>query len=198
MQNTALREKDAFDGDRLERNGNDPLFVVLMADDDEDDYLLVKSAFEAGPVTVDLRWVQDGQEALDYLLHVGKYVARELSPRPDLILLDLIMPQKDGLETLREIKGHPYLQKIPVVMLTTSAKQEHRNSGLRLGADSFIIKPHDLDEMTQLMSVLHEHYFGIIRMPESGMRPAVHRSRSPAPSATRTLRDRAADDYFLN
>jgi CheY-like chemotaxis protein len=121
---------------------SEDLLVVLMADDDEDDYLLVKRAFEAGPIRVDLRWVSDGEEAMDYLLRRGNYTEPESSPFPHLILLDIIMPQKDGLETLKEIKGNRWLQRIPVVLLTTSKKQEHEASGLRLGADSFIVKPH--------------------------------------------------------
>ncbi len=149
-----------------EQSCDDPHLVVLMADDDEDDYILVKIAFEANNIEVDLRWVQDGQEAMDYLLHTGKYLAHETSPRPDVILLDVIMPGKDGLETLKDIKGHPYLRKIPVVLLTSWTKQDHMSSGLKLGADSFIIKPHGLDEMIRIMGSLHEYYFGIVKLPE--------------------------------
>jgi CheY-like chemotaxis protein len=137
-----------------------------MADDDPDDYLLVKNAFEAGPIMVDLRWVSDGEEAMDYLLQRGKYADSDSSPRPDLLLLDLIMPRKDGLETLKEIKGNHKLRKIPGVLLTASRRQEHEASGLKLGADSFIVKPHNFDQMVQIMSNLHEHYFGIIRLPD--------------------------------
>jgi DNA-binding response OmpR family regulator len=149
-----------------EKRCNDPRLIVLMADDDEDDYILVKTAFEANPIEVDLRWVEDGQEAMDYLLHMGKYMAHETSPRPDLILLDLIMPRKDGLETLKEIKGHPYLKEIPVVLLTSSTRQESMSCGLKLGADSFIIKPCGLDEMINIMGSLREYYFGIVSLPE--------------------------------
>ncbi len=140
--------------------------VVMMADDDEDDYLAVKSALEVAGTRVDLRWVVDGQEAMDYLLRRGKFTAPESSPFPDLILLDLQMPLKDGLETLKEIKGNRRLRKIPVVILTTSRIQENKASGRWLGADSFIIKPHSLDEMVKIMSDLHEHYFGIVRLPD--------------------------------
>ena len=111
---------------------NDPQLIVLMADDDEDDYILVKAAFEASPIKVDLRWVEDGQQAMDYLLHKGDYLSRETSPRPDLILLDLMMPRQDGLETLKEIKGHPYLKEIPVVLLTSSTRRESMSCGLKL------------------------------------------------------------------
>lgn len=149
-------------GDRL----NDPRLIVLMVDDDEDDYTLVRAAFEASPIKVDLRWVEDGQEAMDYLLHAGKYMDRDTFPRPDLILLDLVLPRKDGFETLKDIKGHPYLRKIPVVLLTSSTKEEHKSSGLKLGADSFIVKPCSLDEMIRVMGSLREYYFNIVSLPE--------------------------------
>ena len=100
-----------------------------MANDDEDDYLVVKSALEVAGARVDLRWVVDGQEAMDYLLRRGKFTAPKSSPLPDLILLDLQMPLKDGLETLKEIKGNSRLRKIPVVILTRSRNQEHKASG---------------------------------------------------------------------
>jgi CheY-like chemotaxis protein len=157
--------EDVVEGIR-EQQWHDHQFTVLMADDDEDDYILVKAAFEASPVQVDLRWVQDGQEAMDYLLHSGDYLACGTSPRPHLILLDLIMPRKDGLETLKEIKGHPYLSKIPVVMLTSSRKQQHISSGLKLGADSFILKPQTLSEMVRMVVDLRAYYFAIVRLPD--------------------------------
>jgi CheY-like chemotaxis protein len=148
----------------------EPQFTVLMVDDDEDDYILVKAAFEASPIKVDLRWVEDGQDAMDYLLHMGKYVTHETSPRPDLILLDIIMPRKDGLETLKEIKGHPYLEEIPVVLLTSSTERESMSSGLYLGADSFIAKPRSLAAMISAMGSLREYYFGVVRLPEKKYR----------------------------
>jgi CheY-like chemotaxis protein len=159
---------------------NEPHLVVLMVDDDEDDYTLVKTAFEACSIKVDLRWVEDGQEAMDYLLHAGEYEALDTSPRPDLILLDLIMPRKDGFETLKDIKGHAYLRKIPVVLLTSSAKREHKSSGLELGADSFIVKPGSLDEMIGIMGSLRQYYFSIVSLPDKIPSPlpfaAAHRS----------------------
>jgi CheY-like chemotaxis protein len=111
------------------------------------------------PGNVELRWVKDGQEALDYLLHTGKYRSHEASPRPDLILLDLIMPRKDGLQALEEIKGHPYLQQIPVAVLTSSVREEHKSSGFELGADFFIAKPYSLEEMIAIMIFLRARHF---------------------------------------
>jgi CheY-like chemotaxis protein len=150
---------------KVQRERSENLLVVLMVDDDEDDFILVDSAFAAGPMSVDLRWVPDGQEAMDYLLRRGNFNAPESSPRPDLILLDINMPRKDGLQTLKEIKADYKLHKIPVVLLTTATKEEHEASGLRLGADSFITKPDSFEDMVNILSHLHEHYFGIIRLP---------------------------------
>jgi CheY-like chemotaxis protein len=173
--------------DFKEMRCDDPKLVVLMADDDEDDYVLVKTAFQASPIPVDLRWVEDGQEALDYLLHVGKYMGHETSPRPDLVLLDLQMPRKDGLETLKEIKGHPYLREIPVVVLTSSSKQEYMSYGLRLGADSFIVKPYSLEEMVSIVGSLRDYYFGVVSLPEK-IRCSIPYAEANASSNSGSLR----------
>ncbi|MDA8308032.1 MAG: response regulator [Deltaproteobacteria bacterium] len=143
----------------------DPL-VVMMADDEEDHYFIVERAFKAAAARVELRWAPDGLEAMDYLLRRGRYAAPEFSPRPDLILLDLVMPIKDGLETLQEIKGNRGLRNIPLMLLTSPKIQEHEDSWLRFVADSSIIKPRSLDEMVAKISDLHEHYFGIVRLPD--------------------------------
>lgn len=140
--------------------------IVLMADDDQEDFILVSEAFEENGLNVELHWVEDGEEAMDYLAHRGKYASPESSPRPDLILLDVTMPRKDGLETLKELKGHPELRKIPVVMLTASRKKEHMSSSYRFGADMFLIKPCSFAEMIQAMGSLCAYWFNIVRLPE--------------------------------
>src|SRR5512135_1599755 len=94
--------------------------VILMADDDADDRLLAKDALDDCHLPADLRFVEDGEELLQYLGRTGKYAQSSDAPRPALILLDLNMPKKDGREALREIKENADLQKIPVVVLSTS------------------------------------------------------------------------------
>src|SRR5205807_1849974 len=94
--------------------------VILMADDDDDDRLLAQDALRESKLEGDLRFVENGEELLDYLNHRGKYQNPADAPRPALILLDLNMPRKDGREALREIKADPELKRIPVVVLTTS------------------------------------------------------------------------------
>ena len=93
-------------------------FTILMADDDRDDCMLIKEAFMENELETDLRFVEDGEDLLDYLRHRSRYVASDLSPRPRLILLDLNMPRKDGREALKEIKSDPDLFDIKVLMVS--------------------------------------------------------------------------------
>ena len=100
-----------------------PTFVVLMADDDEDDCLFVGEAFQEMGIAHDLRFVDDGRELLDYLYNEGDFADPEKYPRPNLILLDLNMPRIDGREALAKIKSDPQLNDIPVLILTTSREE---------------------------------------------------------------------------
>ncbi|GER90497.1 hypothetical protein KDW_46590 [Dictyobacter vulcani] len=105
---------------------NSNSIVILMADDDEDDILLTQKALQKGKLLNTLYSVSNGEELLDYLLHRNKYADTDNSsaPLPGLILLDLNMPKKDGREALREIKNHPELRDIPIVVFTTSKAEE--------------------------------------------------------------------------
>src|SRR5580765_7009008 len=94
--------------------------LILLADDDADDRLLVQDALSECKLPERLRCVENGEELMNYLLRREKYGAPDAAPRPGLILLDLNMPRKDGREALREIRAHPELRRIPVVVLTTS------------------------------------------------------------------------------
>ncbi len=161
------------------------VLAALMAADRDKDYLLVKKAFAASPIRVDLHRVFDGAEAMDYLLGKGKFEVSESFPRPDLILLNLIMPRKGGLETLRLIKGTADLHTIPVVLLVSSELQLHEASGLRLGADSFIVKPQSFDELVKILGDLHQHYFAIVRLPEPGKIPKLRLARKQKVSPPR-------------
>src|SRR3982750_3470141 len=98
--------------------------TILMADDDADDRELTREASAESRLANDLRFVEDGEELLDYLKRRGRYADPASSPRPGLILLDLNMPRKDGREALEEIKADPELKCIPVVVLTTSKTEE--------------------------------------------------------------------------
>jgi len=139
--------------------------VILMAEDDSDDRLLVQDAVAECGWEGDLRFVADGEELLDYLLRRGKYRQPAAAPRPGLILLDLNMPKKDGREALREIKADPELRRIPVVILTTSKADTDVGRIYDLGANSFISKPIQFDALVNVMRVLGQYWFKIVELP---------------------------------
>ena len=124
--------------------------IILMADDDADDRMLAKDALEESRVLNDLRFVEDGEQLIDYLFRRGPYADPESSPRPGLILLDLNMPRKDGREALREIKEHPELRRIPIIIMTTSQAEEDIYRSYDLGANSFITKPVTFERLVDL------------------------------------------------
>ena len=140
--------------------------VILMADDDADDRMLTKDALTESRVLNDLRFVEDGEELLDYLKGRGAYTDREKSPRPGLILLDLNMPKKDGREALKEIKADPELRRIPVVVMTTSKAEEDVYRSYDLGASSFITKPVTFDRLVELMRTMGQYWVEFVELPD--------------------------------
>jgi CheY-like chemotaxis protein len=139
--------------------------VVLLAEDDSDDRLLVKDAMTESRWEGDLRFVEDGEDLLDYLKHRGKYSQLANAPRPGLILLDLNMPRKDGREALREIKEDADLRRIPVVVLTTSKAGPDIGRMYDLGANSFIAKPIQFEALVNVMRVLGQYWFKTVELP---------------------------------
>lgn len=140
--------------------------TILMADDDEDDRLMTKEAFEEAKLVNELRFVEDGEELLDYLYHRGKYTDPESFPRPGLILLDLNMPRKDGREALKDIKSDPDLRQIPIVVLTTSKAEEDIYRSYDLGVNSFITKPVSFEGMVFVITTLAQYWFQIVKLPD--------------------------------
>lgn len=142
------------------------LITILMADDDDDDRLMTKEAFQEARLANELRFVEDGEELLDYLYHRNKYSDPASSPRPGLILLDLNMPRKDGREALKEIKADPEFRQIPIVVLTTSKAEEDIYRSYDLGVNSFITKPVSFEGMVFVITTLAQYWFQIVRLPE--------------------------------
>jgi CheY-like chemotaxis protein len=143
--------------------------IILMADDDPDDRLLVKDALgecksESGIVEL-MRFVDDGEELLDYLNRRGKYSDPASSPRPDLILLDLNMPRKDGREALKEIRATTELRSIPVVIFTTSRAETDIKLLYGLGANSFIAKPTAFDALVNTLRALSHYWLHVVELP---------------------------------
>ena len=140
--------------------------TILMADDDRDDCLLVKDAFKESRLANDLRFVEDGEELMDYLYHRGKYADVKNSPRPGLILLDLNMPRKDGREALEDIKSDHDLKSIPIVVLTTSKQEEDILRSYDVGANSYITKPVTFKELVEVMKFLGKYWLEIVELPD--------------------------------
>ncbi len=140
--------------------------TILMADDDRDDCLLVRDAFVESRLLNDLRFVEDGEELMDYLYHRGKYGYIDSSPRPGLILLDLNMPRKDGREALEEIKSDSDLRSIPIVVLTTSKQEEDILRSYDVGANSYITKPVTFKGLVDVMKTLGRYWLEIVELPE--------------------------------
>jgi CheY-like chemotaxis protein len=139
--------------------------TILMADDDPDDRQLTKEALEEGRLINDIRFVENGEEMMDYLHKRGKYAPPAEAPRPGLILLDLNMPRKDGRTVLQEIKGDPGLRQIPVVVLTTSKADEDVYKSYDLGVNSYIVKPVTFEALVDILQTLEKYWFEIVELP---------------------------------
>ena len=143
--------------------------TILMAEDDPDDRMLTAEAFKESRLVNDLRFVEDGEELMDYLHHHGKYANQSDSPRPGLILLDLNMPRKDGREALAEIKADEKLRPIPVIVLTTSKADEDIWNTYNLGVNSFIVKPVTFEALAKAMGILTSYWIEIVQLPDVRM-----------------------------
>ena len=141
--------------------------VILMAEDDPDDRLLSKEALQEAHLANQLRFVEDGEDLMDYLHQRGKYIDPAQSPRPGLILLDLNMPKKDGREALEEIKAESSFRSIPVVVLTTSKAEEDILRSYELGVSGYVTKPVTLPELIEVMKTIGKYWFEIVELPSS-------------------------------
>jgi len=141
--------------------------IILMAEDDEDDYLLTKDAFKEAKILNELHRVKDGEELMEYLLQEGRYADPTQSPKPMIILLDLNMPRKSGREALKEIKAHPKLKSIPVIVMTTSKTEEDILLSYELGCNSFIRKPVSFADFVEVVRGFNRYWLEIVELPFS-------------------------------
>jgi chemotaxis family two-component system response regulator Rcp1 len=137
---------------------------VLLVEDNPGDIDLTREAMKEGKVAINLNVVQDGVDALAYLRNEGAHTE---APRPDLILLDLNLPLKDGREVLAEIKGDERLKTIPVVILTTSEAEMDILKTYGLGANCYITKPVGFPEFIKVVKSIEDFWFTIVRLPPS-------------------------------
>ncbi len=141
------------------------LHPILIAEDDEDDYLLTIEALKEAGVETQIKWVKDGEELMNYLEPLGASSKNPHAEFPSLILLDLNMPRKDGREVLAEIKRNDTLRKIPVIVLTTSTADTDISHAYDLGVNSYIQKPVRFNEFVEVVKVLSNYWFNIVKLP---------------------------------
>jgi chemotaxis family two-component system response regulator Rcp1 len=142
-------------------NKNKPI-TILMAEDNATDVMITKEALVHAKLLNTLHVVSDGIEAMDFLHRRGKYAK---APRPDLILLDLNMPRKNGQEVLAEIKADDKLKFIPVVILTTSKAEEDVLKAYGLHANCYVVKPVDFEVFAEVVRSIEQFWFSVVRLP---------------------------------
>ena len=135
---------------------------ILLVEDDEGDVLLTTEALEASKITNVMHVARNGEEALRFLRREPGY---EGSPRPDIVLLDLNLPRVDGRQVLAEIKEHPDLRRIPIIVLTTSEAEEDVLRSYDLHANAYVTKPVDFERFLQVIQSIDEFFVTVVRLP---------------------------------
>lgn len=135
---------------------------ILLAEDNPGDVKLTRKALEQGKLVNNLHVVTDGVEAMQYLRGEGEYAG---TPRPDLVLLDLNMPRKDGREVLEDIKHDDELKRIPVVVLTSSDAEEDVVESYDLHANAYLTKPVDFDGFMDIVGTLENFWLEVVKLP---------------------------------
>lgn len=149
---------DSF-GDRLGRPAD-----FLLVEDNPGDVRLTQEALKSHKVQNNLHVVTDGEEAMAFLRRQGRY---KDSPRPDIILLDLNLPKKDGREVLAEIKSDPNLKTIPVVIITSSEAEQDVIKSYNLSANCYVTKPVNLDQFIKVVQSINDFWLTIVKLPSS-------------------------------
>jgi CheY-like chemotaxis protein len=145
--------------------------VVLLVEDDENDVLLIRRAFRQGGLANRLMLAEDGDEAVAYLSGEGSHADREGSPLPGLILLDLKLSRRSGLEVLAWLRAQPGIGRTPVVVLTSSRESTDVNRAFELGANGYLVKPVQFNEMAELIKALAAFWFEASELPSPSPRP---------------------------
>ena len=140
--------------------------VILLAEDDPNDVLLIQRALQRNQVVNPLQVVRDGEEAIAYLSGQGAFADRERHPLPVLMLMDLKMPRKSGLEVLEWVRQQPGLKRLPITVLTSSNQSPDINRAYELGANSYLVKPAGFDSLLELVKNLDMYWLILNEKPE--------------------------------
>jgi len=138
---------------------------VLVAEDDPSDVFFLKRAFQMAGVPASLQFVRDGQEAIDYLDGENRFADRNTYPLPDLMLLDLKMPRLDGFDVLNWLRQQPGLKRLLVTVLTSSDQPQDINRAYDLGANSYLLKPHNAEHLSELVKQVERYWLEVNRCP---------------------------------
>jgi CheY-like chemotaxis protein len=141
---------------------------VLVVEDNPDDIRILRRALSRNALVLIAHIARDGQEALNYLLHEGEYKEGDPEPPPDLILLDLNLPRVNGIEVLKRVRSSDSLSSIPVVMFTSSSREEDVTSSYKSGTNTYIQKPVEFEDYQRAIAVLEEYWAQHARLPTSG------------------------------
>jgi CheY-like chemotaxis protein len=152
--------------------------VILLVEDQEDDIFLIRKAFKRAEVPNPIHVVRDGEEAIEYLSGEGRFSNRDEHPLPEIILLDLKMPRRDGFQVLQWIRSQPGLSEIAVIVLTSSEQVWEINTAYSIGANSFLVKPGDFEDYKSLASVLQSFWLKFARRAESARPPRKKKSEN--------------------
>lgn len=139
---------------------------VLLVEDDLEDIEITRRAFKKGRIANPLYVVRDGEEAMEFLQHTGRYADAAKAPRPGLILLDLNLPRLDGREVLKLIKGDDNLRRIPVVVLTISSEEADVLACYDRGANTYIVKPVEFDNFLDAVITIGQYWLCIAEIPD--------------------------------
>lgn len=138
---------------------------ILLVEDDYNDVLLIQRAFRKAGMRLSISTVSDGDEAIAYLTQTGQYSDRERYPLPDLILLDLKLPRRSGLEVLEWLRQQPQLKRLLVVILTASQESSDLERAYDLGTNSYLVKPLDFKELVKLVELIDAYWFEVNESP---------------------------------
>jgi len=133
-------------------------YTILLVEDDENDAMLLRMAFERNGIVNPVQWVKDGLEAVAYLNGEGVYADRAKYPFPEVLLVDLKMPRMTGLELLAWINEHPEFRVIPTIVMTSSRQELDIESAYKLGANTYLTKPIAFDDLAKMVNLTHAYW----------------------------------------
>ncbi len=139
--------------------------TILAIEDDAGDQEIIRRALHSGEFPAELRFVSDGDEAIEYLFRRGRYQAPGVSPRPDLILLDLNLPRISGMEVLQAAKGDSRLRSIPIVVVTTSMREKDVADAFELGCNSYVVKSLEARGFIEALRDIYSYWFVLCTFP---------------------------------